>query len=90
MLNQFSPKLILVVACIIKGDTKHDEYLSSSIINSINVMSMEHLTPIINGILTTNTLDQAINRAGKKYRKGNEYAETSMEMLSLVSSLDDK
>ena len=90
VLNKFSPKLVLVVACIIKGDTKHDEYLSSSIINSINVMSMDHLIPIINGILTTNTLDQAINRAGKKYRKGKEYAETSMEMLSLLASLDDK
>jgi 6,7-dimethyl-8-ribityllumazine synthase len=88
VIDKFSPKLILAVGCIIKGDTKHDEYLSNSIINNMHSISLECMTPIINGVLTTNNLDQAIERAGKKYRKGKEFALTSMEMLSLAESLD--
>ena len=88
IIDKFSPKLILAVGCIIKGDTKHDEYLSNSIINNMHSISLECMIPIINGVLTTNNLDQAIERAGKKYRKGKEFALTSMEMLSLTESLD--
>ena len=88
VIDKFSPRLILAVGCIIKGDTKHDEYLSNSIINNMHSISLECMTPIINGVLTTNNLEQAIERAGKKYRKGKEFALTSMEMLSLSESLD--
>lgn len=88
VIDKFSPKLILAVGCIIKGDTKHDEYLSNSIINNMHLISHERMIPIINGVLTTNNLDQAIERAGKKYRKGKEFALTSIEMLSLTESLD--
>ena len=83
-------KLIIAVGCIIKGDTRHDEYLSNSIINSMHSISVEYATPIINGVITTNNLEQAIERAGKKYRKGREFALTSMAMLSLTKSLDQK
>ena len=62
--------------------------MSSSIINSIQIISHEYVIPIINGILTTNTLEQAIDRAGKKYRKGKEYALASIDMLALAKSLD--
>jgi len=90
VIDKYSPKLIIAVGCIIKGDTKHDEYLSNSIINSMHSISVEYVTPIINGVITTNNLEQAIERAGKKYRKGREFALTSMAMLSLTKSLDQK
>jgi 6,7-dimethyl-8-ribityllumazine synthase len=90
VIDKFSPKLILAVGCIIKGDTRHDEYLSNSIINSMHSISIEYITPIINGVITTNNLEQAIERAGKKYRKGKEFALTSIAMLSLAKSLDQK
>ena len=53
ILDAYSPKLILTVGCIIKGDTKHDEYLASTAINGIRNLSLQYSTPIINGILTT-------------------------------------
>lgn len=90
VIDKYSPKLIIAVGCIIKGDTRHDEYLSNSIINSMHSISVEYVTPIINGVITTNNLEQAIERAGKKYRKGREFALTSMAMLSLTKSLDQK
>ena len=88
IIEKKKPKLILAVGCIIKGETKHDEYLSSTIINSMQIISYEHTIPVINGVLTTNTLEQAIDRAGSKYRKGKEYALASIDMLSLAKSLD--
>ena len=88
LIKKCRPKLILTIGCIIKGETKHDDYLSSSIINSIQIISHEYVIPIINGILTTNTLEQAIDRAGKRYRKGKEYALASIDMLALAKSLD--
>ena len=54
----------------------------------MQIISHEYVIPIINGVLTTNTLEQAIDRAGKKYRKGKEYALASIDMLSLAKSLD--
>ena len=88
LLNKKNIDGVIALGCIIKGETKHDDYLSSSIINSIQIISHEYVIPIINGILTTNTLEQAIDRAGKKYRKGKEYALASIDMLALAKSLD--
>ena len=78
---------ILALGCIIKGQTKHDEYISSTIINAIRNLSLEYNTFIINGILTTLTVKQAIERAGVKHRKGKEYAEGLLVMSRLISKL---
>ena len=78
---------ILALGCVIKGQTKHDEYISSTIINAIRNLSLEYNTFIINGILTTMTIKQAIERAGIQQRKGKEYAEGLSVMSQLISKL---
>ncbi|MEC8085906.1 MAG: 6,7-dimethyl-8-ribityllumazine synthase [Pseudomonadota bacterium] len=78
---------ILALGCVIKGQTKHDEYISSTIINAIRNLSLEYNTFIINGILTTLTTKQAIERAGIKHRKGKEYAEGLSVMSQLINKL---
>ena len=88
ILDAYSPKLILTVGCIIKGDTKHDEYLASTVINGIRNLSLQYNTPIINGILTTDNEQQAIDRAGKKYQKGMEFAESVKEMINIFDKFD--
>ena len=79
---------VILLGCSIKGETPQFEIISQSISDNVLRTSLEEETPIIFGVLTTNNLDQAIERAGKKYRKGKEFALTSMEMLSLTESLD--
>ena len=78
---------ILALGCVIKGQTKHDEYISSTIINAIRNLSLEYNTLIINGRLTTLTIKQAIERAGIKQRKGKEYAEGLSVMSQLINKL---
>ena len=72
IIEKFRPKQILALGCIVKGDTKHNEYLSSTVINGLRNLSLEYKIPVINGILTTDTMQQAIDRAGKKYDKGRD------------------
>jgi 6,7-dimethyl-8-ribityllumazine synthase len=88
ILQKYNPDIILAVGCIIKGDTKHNEYLASTIINALNNLSLEFTTPIINGVLTTDNIQQAIDRAGKKYRKGCEFASNAELMINQLKKLD--
>ena len=67
--KKYSPRLCLVVGCIIKGETQHYEFLSSTVTNAIRNVSFENNTPILNGILTVENEQQAIDRAGKKMNK---------------------
>ena len=90
ILNKYKPDIILALGCIIKGDTKHDEYLSSSVINGLRNLSLEFEKPIINGVLTTNTEQQAIDRAGVKLSKGAEYAKVRESLLSIISVVNMK
>ena len=85
ILSKHEPDIILALGCIIKGDTKHDEYLSSSVIDGLRNLSLEFEKPIINGVLTTDTEQQAIDRAGLKLSKGSEYAKTRESLLKIIA-----
>ena len=85
ILSKYEPDIILALGCIIKGDTKHDEYLSSSVINGLRNLGLEFEKPIINGVLTTDTEQQAIDRAGLKLSKGSEYAKTRESLLKIIA-----
>ncbi len=84
MIDKYKPKFIVALGCIIKGDTKHDEYLASTVINGLRNLALEYRTPIINGVLTTNNLQQAIDRAGKKYDKGKDLVDTCFDLGILL------
>ncbi len=88
ILVNYKPDIILALGCIIKGDTSHDEYLSSSVMNGLRNLSLEFEKPIINGVLTTNTEQQAIDRAGIKYRKGSEYAKVRVDLLNILKTIN--
>ena len=88
IIRKYSPKLCLVVGCIIKGETQHYEFLSSTVTNAIRNVSFENNTPILNGILTVENEQQAIDRAGKKMDKGSEFASASLEIINFNSKFD--
>ena len=89
-IEKFKPKKILALGCIIKGDTKHNEYLSSTVINGLRNLSLEYKIPVINGILTTDTMQQAIDRAGKKYDKGRDFANSSVTMHEIINKINNE
>ena len=81
IINKYKPKVTLVIGCIVKGDTKHYDFLSSTVTNAINTLSMETHIPILNGVLTVENDPQAVDRAGKKLDKGRDYDNATEEIL---------
>ena len=88
IIKKYSPRLCLIVGCIIKGETQHYEFLSSTVTNAIRNVSFENNTPILNGILTVENEQQAIDRAGKKMDKGSEFASASLEIMNFNNKFD--
>ncbi len=88
IINKYKPKICLVIGCILKGETQHYEFLSSTVTNAIRNISFDNDTPILNGILTVENGQQAIDRAGKKHNKGAEYASVSIKMLHFLKKFN--
>lgn len=75
---------VICLGCVIKGETDHYEYICSTVSKGILDVSLLHNKPVAFGVLTTNSLEQALNRAGGKFgNKGEESAEAVLKMLSL-------
>jgi 6,7-dimethyl-8-ribityllumazine synthase len=79
---------IICLGAVIKGETDHYDHVAGASTNGIAGVSVETGVPVIFGVLTCDTLEQAINRAGAKAgNKGFEAALTAIEMADLVSKL---
>jgi len=76
---------IICLGAIIKGATPHFDYVSSATSNGISQVSQKYSLPVIFGVLTTDTIEQAIERAGTKAgNKGYDAAVTAIEMANLL------
>jgi len=81
-------KSIIVIGAIIKGDTDHYEYVCQYVTNGISQLSALHTTPIIFGILTTQTEELAYERAAiDRMNKGKEFGETAIFMMKAFEGL---
>lgn len=81
-------KAIIVIGAVIKGDTDHYEYVCSFITQGLSTLSTQANMPIIFGILTTQTEEQALERAlPDRMNKGKEFAETAVEMIGTYDHL---
>jgi 6,7-dimethyl-8-ribityllumazine synthase len=75
---------ICCVGAVIRGATPHFDYISAEATKGIATATMKHGIPVSNGVLTTDTIEQAIERAGSKVgNKGAEAMVTIIEMLDL-------
>jgi 6,7-dimethyl-8-ribityllumazine synthase len=80
---------ICCVGAVIRGATPHFDYISAEATKGIASATMQHNIPVSNGVLTTNTIEQAIERAGSKAgNKGAEAMVTIIEMIDLYSQMD--
>lgn len=79
---------VVTLGCVIRGATSHYDYVCSMVSSGINSAALETGVPIIFGVLTTETLEQAIERAGSKAgNKGAEAAVAAVEMANLMKAL---
>lgn len=79
---------IICLGAVIRGGTPHFEYVSSEVTKGIALVSLETGLPIAFGVLTTDSVEQAIERAGTKAgNKGVEAAMSAIEMVNLMGSV---
>lgn len=80
---------IIALGAVIRGGTPHFEYVAGECVKGIAQVSLQYSIPVSFGVLTVDTLEQAIERAGTKAgNKGAEAALSAIEMVSLFNSLD--
>lgn len=76
--------VIIVIGCIIQGETKHFDFISQSVANSIGILNTNDLSPVIFCVLTDNNISQSISRSGGEYgNKGIEAAITALRMARI-------
>jgi 6,7-dimethyl-8-ribityllumazine synthase len=79
---------LICLGTVIQGDTPHYEYISNEVTKGIATVSLESGVPVAYGVLTADTVEQAIDRAGlKSGNKGFEAAMSAIEMANLVKQL---
>ena len=79
---------IICLGALIRGATPHFDLLASSVTSSLLNISVQHGLPVINGVITTETIEQAIERAGTKAgNKGYDAAVTAIDMISVLRQL---
>lgn len=79
---------VICLGAVIRGNTPHFDYVSSEVSKGIANVSLETGVPIIFGVLTTDTIEQAIERAGTKAgNKGFEAGVTAIELVNLLDQI---
>ncbi len=82
---------VICLGCVIKGETKHDDYINHAVATTLAQMGMMSGKPIIFGVLTTDNEAQALERAGGEHgHKGIESAKSALKMIELGKSLQRK
>src|SRR6188508_2261431 len=74
---------IVALGCVLRGETPHFEYISSAVSNGLEQVALETGVPIGFGVLTVNTVQQAMDRCGESGNKGFEAAATALEMINV-------
>ena len=80
---------VICLGAVIKGETTHDEHINRQVSDSLGRISLESRKPVLFGVLTCNTVEQAIHRAGGNVgNKGQEAAEAALQMIPLLRQID--
>ncbi|HOJ68652.1 MAG TPA: 6,7-dimethyl-8-ribityllumazine synthase [Candidatus Hydrogenedentes bacterium] len=77
---------VIALGCVIRGATPHFEYVAAEAAKGVGMVMLETGVPVMFGILTTDSIEQAVERAGTK--AGNKGADAAMGALEMVSLLD--
>lgn len=88
VLDSLEVDAVIALGALIRGETPHFDYIASEVSKGLSALSLERSKPVSFGIITAETLEQALERAGSKMgNKGWEAALSAIEMANLFSSL---
>ena len=82
---------VIALGCVIRGDTPHFDFVAGECARGLTLASLETGVPVVFGVLTVNTTEQALERAAiNGMNKGGEALETALEMASLFQRLEQR
>lgn len=85
MVKKHDVDAVIAIGCVIRGDTPHFDYICQAVSSGISKLNVEENVPIIFGLLTTNSQEQAEERSGGILgNKGDEYAITALKMIAFA------
>ncbi|MCS6992066.1 MAG: 6,7-dimethyl-8-ribityllumazine synthase [Chitinophagales bacterium] len=83
-MRQLKPDGIICLGCIVKGETRHHEYIAYAVAMGLQQLNTSGCCPVVFGVLTTDNLEQAVARSGgNRGNKGEEAARALMELMRL-------
>lgn len=77
---------VVALGAVIRGATPHFDYVASECMSGLSRISLDYNIPLGNGVLTTDTIEQALERAGSK--AGNKGSDAAMAMLNMLNLID--
>ena len=79
---------VITLGAVIRGSTPHFDYVAAEVSKGVASVSMKYNIPVIFGVLTTDTIEQAVERAGtKEGNKGSDAAMAALEMINLYKGI---
>ncbi|HHT51831.1 MAG: 6,7-dimethyl-8-ribityllumazine synthase [Bacteroidales bacterium] len=79
---------VICLGCVIQGETRHFEFISQSVADGVMRVGLDYGVPVVFGVLTCDTMEQALDRSGGKHgNKGVEAAATVLKMINLQRNL---
>jgi 6,7-dimethyl-8-ribityllumazine synthase len=82
---------VVAIGCVVRGDTPHFDYVAGGAAEGLARVSVETGVPVAFGVLTTEDMDQALDRAGGRHgNKGYEAAQTALEMADLIGRMQEE
>lgn len=78
---------IVALGCVLRGETPHFEYISGAVSNGLGQVALETGIPIGFGVLTVDTVKQAMDRSGESGNKGFEAAVAALEMINVLRQI---
>lgn len=80
---------VIALGSVIRGSTSHYDYVCSEVSKGVATVALQSDIPVLFGVLTTDTIEQAVERAGTKAgNKGSDCAESAIEMVNLIRALE--
>lgn len=80
---------VICLGCVIQGETRHFDFICQAVADGVSNVALKYAKPVIFGVLTTDNLQQALDRAGGKHgNKGIEAAVTAIKMAALAETLN--
>lgn len=81
---------VICIGCVIQGETRHFDFICEAVSQGITNVALKHEKPVIFSLLTTNNMQQALDRAGGRHgNKGVEGAVTALKMIEMQKELEN-